>query len=222
MKNTQLVRQESHLEPFDPFQASLDCLIVVAFPKSSSKNFPFALSLAESANRYAVFAIGGKPMHVAAFTKSEADAGRAVAVLGYIASWKGTLIFSRGRMLQSSYQVSQVIDCYLNSCACRDQRAYCHSVIDDPFSEHIPDYGMSFSINFSTKPNLKQEIRIDQFSFPCKLLLPNFRFQRQHPSTVEDQIQATGVKQGCNVCPNFEPDAFKKLGYRVIRKDAFE
>ena len=143
MKSNQLIQVERQLKAFDPFKVSVEALIVVAFPKSSSKNFPFALSLAEGAERYSVFAIAGKPMHVAAFSKTEADAGKAVALLSYIANWRGSMIFSRGRMLQSGYKISQVLDCYLSSCACRDQKAYCHKIIDDPFSPFIQDMSIS-------------------------------------------------------------------------------
>jgi hypothetical protein len=222
MDNHQLARQEYRLEAFDPFEVSTQALVVIAFPKSTSKNFAFALSLAEGADRFGTFAISGKPMYVAAFSKTEADAGRAIALLNYVATWKGSLIFSRGRMIQSGYKISQVIDCYINSCACSDRKAYCHKIIDDPFSELIQSFGMSFSISFVEKPKMKQNVQIDRYAFPCQFLLPYFRFQREHPSAAQNQIQAAGVQQGCNVCPNFHPEEFEKVGFRTVQKDAFE
>jgi hypothetical protein len=222
MSDTQLTQNKPQLEPIDPFRASLDCLIVIAFPRSTSKNFGFALSIAEGAERYAVMTINGKPMHVAAFAKTQADAGRATALLGYIANWKGSLLFSRGRMLQSAYQVSQVIECFLDSCSCRNQEAYCHSIIDDPFSPIIQDLGMSFSFSITEKPSMKELIQIDRYAFPCKFLLRYFHFEKDHPSSPEDQIQAAGVRYGCNVCPNFNADNFKMIGVRTVQRDAFE
>ncbi|HXB62394.1 MAG TPA: hypothetical protein VNU94_06050 [Acidobacteriaceae bacterium] len=214
----ELTTTNQRLATIDPFEASLDALLVVVFPKSSSKNYPFAVTIAQGAQQYSMMEMNGKPMHVAVFAKNQADAGRAQAVLGYIGGWKGTLFFSRGQMVQSGYRIAEVISCFLNSCACRDTQAYCFSVIDDPFVEVVQDMSMSFSISFD-EPKPKSEVEIDLYAFPCKLLRYRFQFQKNHPSTPQDQIQASGVQHGCNICPNFNPDAFVKVGSRTVLKD---
>ena len=89
---TAIEKANTNLEVIDPFQESVNSLVVVAFPKSSSKNFTFALSIAQGASRYAITEIGGKQMHFAAFARTQADAGRASALLGHANSWKGTMI----------------------------------------------------------------------------------------------------------------------------------
>ena len=105
--------------------------------------------------------------------------------------------------------------------SCRDPTAHCHSVIDDPFSEEIEEKGLSLSIQVVERPPIKYEIEIKRFSFPCKFLLHRFRFQKEHPATAQDQIQAAAVSQGCDWCPNFNPDNWKQVGVRKIVKEYF-
>ena len=206
----------------DPFEASLRFLLVVVFSKSNSKNFPLALNIAEGATQFAVADINGRPTYFACFGKNQADAGRAVALLDYVRAWKGVQIFSRGKLLQSPYHVVEVLNCFLESQSCRDSSAHCHKVIDDPFSEEVDEMGLSFSIRLTDQPSLKHEVEIDRFTFPCQLLLHRFRFQKDHPATPEDQIQAAAVRQGCDWCPNFDPDNWNKIGTRKAVKEFFE
>ena len=45
----QIANTESSLKIADPFGASMDALLVVPFPRSNSKNYGFAVSIAETA-----------------------------------------------------------------------------------------------------------------------------------------------------------------------------
>jgi len=206
----------------DPFDASLKFLLVIVFPKSTSKNFPLALSISEGASKFAVADINGKPTYFVCFGSNASDAGRALAVLDYVQGWKGVQIFSKGKILQSTYLVSEVLKCYMDSQSCRDYTAHCYKIIDDPFSEEVESSGLSFSISIVEKPSIKQEIEIDRYSFPCKFLHNRFRFQKNHPASIEDQIQAGAVSQGCDWCPNFNPDNWKKVGVKKVLKEFFE
>ncbi|HTF71705.1 MAG TPA: hypothetical protein VK638_54465 [Edaphobacter sp.] len=137
MKAKQLVKATGQI---DPFLASIECLIVIAFPKTNSKNYAFAVRIAESAERYAVADINGQSMHIAVFGKTQVEAGRAATVLGYTQGWKGTLLFLQGRAIRDSYRVREVIECFLQSLQCSDTKAHCHEVVDDPkYSTY--DYG---------------------------------------------------------------------------------
>jgi hypothetical protein len=78
------LQTEPTFQIIDPFQASVNCLLVVAFAKTNSPNYPFAVSLAEGAERYGNAEIGGKHMHVAVFGRTQADTGRALALIGHI------------------------------------------------------------------------------------------------------------------------------------------
>ena len=206
----------------DPFDASLKFLLVVIFPKSTSKNFPLALSISEGAEQFAVANINGKPTYFVCFASNASDAGRALAILDYVQNWKGVQIFSRGRMLHNSYSASEVLRCYTDSQSCRDYSAHCFKIIDDPFSEEVDKSGLSLSISIVEKPSLKHEIEIDRFSFPCQNLFHSFGFQRDHPASVEDLIQAGGVSQGCDWCPNFNPNNWKKVGVKKVLKEFFD
>ncbi|NTV44973.1 MAG: hypothetical protein HGB11_00230 [Chlorobiales bacterium] len=218
---TSLVNSNIQQEVIDPFQESVNALLVIAFPKSNSKNFTFALSIAQGATRYAITEIGGRQMYFASFARNQADAGRASALLSYVDSWKGTVIFSSGKVIPNGYFVSQVIQCYLESCSCRDSKAHCQTIIDDPFSEFTQNQNMSISIHVVDRPSIKQKIEIDRYAFPCKYLFSWFRFQKDHPSTPQNQIQAAGVSKGCNICPHFKPDDFKVVGSKIILRELF-
>lgn len=206
----------------DPFEASLRYILVIVFPKSSSKNFALATNIAEGAAQFAVAEINGKPTYFVCFSSNQTDVGRALALLDYVQSWKGTQIFSKGKILQNSYRVHEVLSCYLDSQSCRDYTAHCHQIIDDPFSEEIEDRSMSFSISIAEKPPLKHEVEINRYSFPCRYLFHRFRFQKNHPASEEDQIQASAVSQGCEWCPNFNPDHWKKVGVKKVLKEFFK
>ena len=156
------------------------------------------MNIAEGAERYGVAAVGGKPMHIAVFGLTQADAGRASALIGYTRGWKGAFIFVGGKIVHDSYRLEEVLKCYLESCHCRDTKAHCHFVIDDPF-EAAPG------------SQLSRQASSDKYIFPCKHLVTWFHFQSDHPSSVEDQIQAAGVEFGCNFCPNFVPNDFRKI-----------
>ena len=222
MGKSAITRDKTSLEAIDPFEASTGCLLVIAFPRSNSRNFPVVVSIAEGASKYAVASINGAPMHVALFAKTPADAGRASALFGYIQSWKGTLVFVQGRVVHDRYRLPQVLECYVNSCSCRDKAAHCYQVIDGPFSMIARSMTVSISVDLSMRLKPKKTIEINRFVFPCRHLFPFFRFEEGHPSSVQDQIQAAGVQHGCHICPNFFPDEYKKVGARTILRDLFE
>ena len=212
--SNEVTKTSQSLSHIDPFKESIGCLILVAFPKSTSKNYPIAVSIAQGANRYGIADINGKPMNFAVFAKTQDDAGRALALMDYASNWKGTLIFSGGRVIQNGWSIAQVINCHLEAVACSDHRAHCQNIIDDPFSEQTQSYGLSLSISLVDRPSFKQKIEIDRYAFPCQLLRSYFRFQKDHPSTPESQIEAAGISRCCHICPYFDPSEFKVVGVK--------
>ena len=103
---------------------------MIAFPKTNSKNYAFAVRIAESAERYAVTDINGRSMHIAVFGKTQVEAGRAATVLAYTQGWKGTLLFLQGRTIRDSYRVREVIECFLQSLQCSDTKAVSYTHLD--------------------------------------------------------------------------------------------
>jgi len=95
-------------------------------------------------------------------------------------------------------------------------------VIDDPFSDEVEERGLSLSIRLVETPPLTREIEIDRYIFPCTFLFHRFQFQKDHPASIEDQIQAGAVNIGCDWCPNFDPDKWKKIGTKKVVKECFE
>jgi hypothetical protein len=215
----------SKADAIDPFKASLDSLLVIAFFKSRASSYPLVVGIAETASQYGLFVIDGKPMHVAVFGRNQSDAGKASAIIWYTLGWKGILLFSRGKLIPNGYPVLEVINCYSESCLCTDKRAHCHAVIDDPFltrKDHIvTPTSISINLEAAFRSKMKREVRIDRYMFPCKYLFSRFSFQSDHPSSWEDQIQAGAVRAGCDICPNLEPGRFQKCGFRVIEEDVF-
>ncbi len=200
-------------ETLDPFRESIDALVVIVFPKADSPHLPFVLSIAQQASRFALTDIGGKGMYVAAFAKEQSDAGRALAVLQRVAGWKGVSVFVRGRMLKLDYNVGLMLDCYLGSCACRDPRAHCQRVIDDP-SHEPPGAASHRHVSLRRESMSQREIQVKRYIFPCQKLLTQMRFEPDHPSSYADQIQAAGVTHMCGRCPRFDPDDFQEIGVR--------
>ncbi len=225
-KHVEIELRGLNITPIDPFQESLDNLLVIAFFKSRAASYPIVVGIAEAAARYGIFSIDEKPMHVAVFGKTQADAGKASAIIWYTLGWKGVLVFCRGKLIPNGYPILEVINCFQESCSCRDKRAHCQKVIDDPFIEKQAESRtpMSISIKITSDPQrtMKRDLKVDRYVFPCKYLYPRFTFQTDHPSSPEDQIQAGAVKAGCDICPNFEPDQYRKIGFRLVETDLFE
>jgi hypothetical protein len=191
-------------------------------PLGQSKAYPLAVNIARGASKYEELEIDGKLVHFVYFEKSRADAGRAQALVRYISGWKGVQVFAGGRLAQNTWRVVEVLDCYLSACGCTDWKAHCFKVVDDPFIDEPEDQSLSFSVSIDEPAKPKRAVTIDRFIFPCSLLHPRFRFQIDHPSTPEAQIQAAAVRMSYDWCPKFEAGAYEKVGTRTILKDLFE
>lgn len=182
------------LQKIDLFVESLNNMLVITFPKSTSKNFIFALSIAESASKFAMTEINGKVMHMAVFTLSPSDAGKAKLLLGFTGSWKGTMVFQNGSLISNAYSLANVIDCYVKSESCRDKKAHCNSILTNWESGN-------------------------RYLFPCKLISYYFKPQREYPSSIQDQIHALAVNHSCDWCPNFNADTFKDIRVGVCENE---
>ena len=113
----------------------------------------------------------------------------------------------------------------MEASACVDWKAHCHLVIDDPRFERWNGFSMNMKIIISDNPRQaefpKEAIEIDRYLFPCSYIHSHFNFQLDHPSNPESQIQAEAVSAGCNWCPYFDPFGYKKIGKRLVYKEAF-
>lgn len=207
----------------DPFVASAENLLVVTFQKSTSKSYPLAVNIAQGAQDYTEANIGGKLVHFVIFGKNRAEAGRAQALINYISGWKGIQVFAGGKMIQNPWSIMQVLNCFLEASGCNDWKAHCLKIIDDPYNTRPASRGMSFTIRITEKPEMpKQAVEIKQYTFPCAYLKNRFKFQLQHPSSPENQIQAGAISEGCDWCPYFKTESYEIVGTKTEYHEFFE
>ena len=195
--------------------------MAIVFAKSSSATYPLSVIIAQSASRYAEKVIGNKLFHMAVFSITEEEVNKATALLNNLINLKGFSIFMNGLNCKNPYSVYEILQCYSKALNCNDYRAHCQTVIDDPFRENYGGSGgLSLSIQFvDKKPDDPKPTVIERYLFPCKHLNSYFRFQKGHPATHQDQIQAAGIDRNCQWCPYFHPEEFKKLPTTVIWPD---
>lgn len=201
------------LMPLEPLKISRDLMLVVCFQRSTSKSFPVALSLAQQASHFERGVLGESPMYAAGFKMTKEDAGVASALLKYVAKWAGTLVFANGRLISYSYELMTVLDCYMNAEMCRDPRAHCERIVDDPAYQAARRSNFSININ----PSAIIDVQVKRYAFPCRNLHHTFNFQPNHPASYADQIHAAGIESMCNLCPRFNPDAFREVGIAVYQ-----
>ena len=205
----------------DLIKASIDHLIAVSFPKTTSTVYPLAVNVAQGASYYNEMVIDKKLVHLVAFSRTREDAGRACALIRYASGWKGVQFFTGGKLTQNFWNITRVLECYLEAAACNDWTAHCHLIIDDLYSEESKNLGLSMTITLSDKPSFKEAVHIDRYIFPCSFIHGYFRFQKDHPAKPKDQIQAEAVAQNCDFCPYFDPSNYRKIGIKTIYRDAF-
>ncbi|WP_322997958.1 hypothetical protein [Castellaniella sp.] len=201
--------------PIDPYTESSDWMLMIAFPKSPSKGFPLALSIAQQASEFRIVDSAGILMHVAHFAPNERDAKLAIELFSQTGGWKGVVAYSKGRPIKERWAFISMLECYLESCECTDPDAHCCVVIDDPSFEPVK----SFSMTISVGPSTTKPVEVDRYLFPCSRLWPSMRFQPDHPSSLQDQIQAAGVKNGCYACPRFDAARFEKISTATYQID---
>ena len=177
-------------------------LITIVFPKYRGRSYPQALLTGQQAELYKEYLVLEALYHVASFAQSRHQATTALALMMLTANIKGTLVFgSDGVLVANKYRVESVLECYQKACLVNDYRAYCHSVINDPFIVRG-----TFEMMYSRQGT------VDRYMLPCRLINKAYlEFDAQHPARAEDLIQAAAVNQGSHWCPNFNAKAFRKV-----------
>ncbi len=188
----------------DLIRDSIEHVVAVSFPKSRSAGYAAAVNIAQQAEKYGEADMGGMLFHYAAFGRSREQVALALAVARYLEGIKAVQFYAGGKLIIERMRTESVLACYLEACACNDHLAHCNKVVTAPFSGAVVDNDLGDLDDLLTKAG---------YLFPCAFLLrwgaPGL--QRNHPASPEDQIQAMGVRMGCDWCPNFRPGDFKKL-----------
>lgn len=184
----------------DSQKVSVQNLIGVAFPKSSSRSYAVTVAHAKNATAYGEIIIGDKLFHCAVFGLDKAQASYATMVLEAVKDWKHTRIFARGRVLEQHYNVVEVLRCYLNSLEVVDQNAHCHFVYRD----------LAF-FRFGKE--------VDRHQIPCRML-QGFTQEvvRDRVASPKDSIQALAVRRGSFWCPKFKPEEFHSIRENALPK----
>src|SRR5712691_1899879 len=199
----------------DLVKHSLDHLLALTFAQSRAPSYSLAASLVRGCRLHEEILVGNQLVHFAVFEKTLADAGRALAVLGYLQGSKTLQVFARGRHIRSARAVLGVLECYVKASQCSDRTAHCHKVVRDPF-EPVGPQVLTTTIRLSLGPTGEDEPGsrpVDAYLVPCAYAWScNLNLQKAHPATPEDQIQARGVSLGCDLCPFFKPGDFRKIG----------
>lgn len=208
---------EQGLMTIDMVAASLEYSLIVQFGKSPSRYYKMAVSVAQSANLHEVVKLGGDTFHLAAFGKTRQDVARAATLLQYVARWKTTQVCGGGKILLDVTRTEDVLRCYLKASACKDWKAHCHQVIDDPYFNRKAYDIQGLGAKMATNPlRMWNEIVIDEYIFPCNFLVPYFtRKSDKHPSDPIHQVEAEAVDIGCDWCPYFDAKNFVKIGQRT-------
>lgn len=192
----------------DPLKASLENLLVITFAKARSPNYHLAIKVAQTCSGYAEFDIENSKVHFIAICPNPDDVSRALLILQYTSGWSTSQVFCKGQLLKNTYNLTSILECYLESAKCDDYKAYCFGVIDDPSLKRPRTTNFTIKIAVNDEAPEKP---IDRYIIPCKFLghygtnlIPD------HPSSFRNQIQAQAVQKGCNICPRFNADNFQK------------
>lgn len=202
----------------DPVNDSKKYLLVLMFAKSTSPSYYLAVALAKNAAIYSEVLVEKKTVHIAAFSRTVEDANKAITIVDYLGKTKSLQVFCNGRIVNQLNSIRSVLDCYIKACSCVDYKAHCNCVIEDPFKERA----LNSLYYIHLHRNEGKATEVQRYVFPCVFLKRNFRFQIDHPSRMEDQIQAAAVDNYCEWCPNLAPDSFTKLPKKLIFPDGTE
>ncbi len=177
-------------------------LVTILFGKHAGRTYPQAVAVARQATRYLEQVEGASVHHVATFARTVPQASAAARLLELTLNLKGSAVFDgAGVMVPSKYTAQQVLDCYRKACLCDDHTAHCHVVINDPFSQR-GEFGLGYL----------HDRQSDRWLLPCRLINKAYLdFDRQHPASAVNLVQAAAVKSVSQWCPYFEAAAFRPL-----------
>ncbi|WP_407058828.1 hypothetical protein ACJBUE_12650 [Ralstonia syzygii subsp. celebesensis] len=176
----------------------------VTFATSTSLLFPAALEIAAQAAEFTEEPVGKIKRYRAVFGRTPEQAELAVALLQHLDNIKGVLVHAGGRLGVNQDAVIATLGCFIASEAGGGIEAYCHRLVDAPPARRETEQPIEI-VPLDDRPP-------PQVTYPCtKLLATGFMPQPERQVTAADQIQAEAVRIGCDWCPNFNPESWRKL-----------
>lgn len=202
---------------------SVHSLITISLPISRSKNFSAALNIASQANNLFEINIDKSIFYIASFGKSITQASLAIALINISQTWKGVHYFIKGQHLSNIYKITSILECYQQSMRCNDHKAYCytlHKNVGQP-KNRTPSFKVEVTISHPLNKILPNEEVIEEtWIHPCKKLSYYVQhLNNEHTSSLQDQLQAQGVENYCDICPNFNSNNLKIIkinGHHVV------
>lgn len=188
------------------------------FDSNRKANFERVKKMCAKASYFIEEPAGKKSMFLVVFEKTAEQVRLASAITSELhsASWKYTL-FANGRVQRNKHALLNTLDCMAVASRCKDHRAHCHQILEDPFEETERPIGLTFSIfNVSEESDEPKEF----WTLPCKMLDGFVKFDRRLKANPAAQLDAAAVARNVNLCPFFAPSEFKlaKLVYPKKRK----
>lgn len=194
---------------------SVDARFVIAFPKSKSQNFQAALSLAKLADTFEEIKDGKSIYYLSSFEINLRNVSLIKAIMDLALFWKGVHIFLNGQPVNRTRLLSEMLGCFRDSFRATDKKAYCFQVVED-VGEPQNTGPLVFELNlFKSEDEFiprAEKKETTKWIHPCKLLANSHRYlSKDHPASLQSQLQAQAVKFNCDICPNFNAENLKKL-----------
>ena len=179
--------------------SSEDCFIIIVFKKSNSSSYDLAVNIAQGASKYILKTGGKTDYHFTSFNNSKEQLMKLKMLIDIVYGLKGTQVFRGDGQLIDGWGITGFIRCYIEALRCSDWKAHCHILIRDPFK-----YKM-YSCN-------DEGIELTHV-FPCRLIAEHHSYMlyKNHPSSINDQIEALAVRENCDCCPLFDKNNFRSV-----------
>ncbi len=178
-------------------------LVTILFARHHGRTYPQAVATAQQARVYHEQGEGsGRSTTSPCSPARRGRRMRRVRCCGLTADLKGTIVFDGdGAMVPNTWTAGQVLTCYRQARLCADHRAYCHVVINDPFTHRG-----AFGVRDAHDPEA------DRWLLPCHRISASYStFHAHHPASATTLIQEAAVRNGSQSCPNFDAAAFRAV-----------
>lgn len=159
-------------------------VVTIIFPRSTAKNYPMAVAMAELSDVYKIGVLADKQYHLASFSKDGQQLALASNLLSLIYTITGVQAYINGETVVSVYDLSTSLSCFAKSMKATNIESYCQCVSNYP----------------------------GNYLLPCRLLVGwEGRISEKLPFSLSDQVQALAVSKGCSWCPNLKPEKMKRI-----------
>lgn len=183
-----------------------DFFCAIRFDSNKKANFEAVVKMCKKASFFAEEIVGKKSMFLVGFAATKAETKLASVVTSELhsASWKYTL-FANGRVQKNKWAFLNTLDCMAVAADCKDHRAHCHKILENPFD--VPSGSMTVSFGGPAEKEPPPELWL----LPCAELDGHVNFDKRLLADPAAQLDAAAVKRNVHRCPFYRPEDFKKI-----------